>query len=372
MPVACPYAFGFLRDGFTANMVRGKDSAGIAAIDLDQLDYMVHKLPLPGMYFAEDAVAEDLMKDACAKNSLAMTHVRAATQGSINLRNAHPFEIVREEFSMVGVHNGTLSQWRYKTDGNKYEVDSEWALNRIADKGLDAFKEFSGSYAFVWWRGDNPDTLYMARNKERPMAVAFLKNGGMAYGSEAGMLYWLLERNKIEVKQIMLLEEGKLYEFDVAKPENYTTTDLPAGPAAWTTTPGSYSTTRTYTTTVERVDTLIKEAIQNTAANEERDFPMAFEQEVKLAKEYGWHDIEADFSPMYVDNNGDTVGIAEVLGTEMDAVVRGNYKGQFSMETVWRCWVLGLQDAANNLTLVLDKPRKEISLMDLADTLQEE
>ena len=67
-------------------------------------------------------------------------HVRHATAGSVTDDNAHPFVVQGKTGEVVGVHNGSLTGWRPTTGTSPHEVDSEWALKLIADKGVDAFK----------------------------------------------------------------------------------------------------------------------------------------------------------------------------------------------------------------------------------------
>lgn len=363
----------FLADAFTASMLRGVDSSGIANIDIKKNQYDLHKLPVNGLFFTGDTIAKRLMKYGTSPQQISMCHVRAATTGSVSVSNAHPFAAEREEEVLVGTHNGTLTGWANKPGARAYDVDSEWALNHITDKGLEAFKDFNGAFSFVWWRGSDKETLHMARNKERTMCVAFLRNGGMAYASEAGMLYWLLERNNLFMDgPILFLDEDKYYKFSVKSPKEFTTEELPK-PAVTVFTSATYgrygtNTSTTYKTTVDKVKDLLAKASKEEETpvpladeeGEERVFPQAYESEIKLAREYGWFDIEGEFTPMQVDGAGNTRGIVEVCGTEFDAVVRGDWRGIYGMDDVWKCIVLGAQDEHDVITLILSKPTKTI------------
>ena len=109
----------------------------------------------------------------------------------------------------------------------------------------------------------------MARNSERPLAVAFLKSGGMAWASEPGMLYWLLERNTILMDgPVITLEAGQQYSFPVDKPKEFTKQKLPVKGFFSSTNRSNY-TPRTYNTTIQDVDALIAKAKEATAAPEE-------------------------------------------------------------------------------------------------------
>lgn len=212
----------FISDATVANVVRGFDSTGIMQQDRKGQTF-VHKLPLIGGYFVGDKLTREFLKDA-DKCFVTAVHNRAATQGKVNARNAHPFAAYRDddpenkgnESVIVGMHNGSLRNWSWKDQGKEFDVDSEWALNRIAAVGLDAFKDIEGPYAFVWTDSLTPGKVYMARNSERPMHLRLSKDKKQLYFcSEAGMLSWITDRNEIECEpEIMILETGRIYTFD--------------------------------------------------------------------------------------------------------------------------------------------------------------
>ena len=212
----------FLADAAVANTVRGFDSTGIMQQDRKGQTF-VHKLPLIGGYFVGDKLTREFLKDA-DKCYMTAIHNRAATQGKVNAQNAHPFAAYRDddpnnkgnESVIVGMHNGSLRNWTWKDQGKEFDVDSEWALNRIATVGPNAFKDIEGPYAFVWTDSLTPGKVYMARNTERPMHLRLTKDKKQLYFcSEAGMLSWLTDRNEIVCEpEIMILETGRLYEFD--------------------------------------------------------------------------------------------------------------------------------------------------------------
>lgn len=212
----------FIQHGFVAGALRGMDSSGMFQIDKHLTNY-IHKLPVMGPIFIEDRVSRAFFNDV-QTSPITVCHVRAATEGRITLNNAHPFYFERDNGETVcGVHNGTLTGWKLKAgkDSDKYGVDSEWAIQHIAQEGADAFEDFGGSYSFVWWDEANPTKLVFARNKERPMFFLRSKDKKqILFGSEAGMLSWLARRNDIEVEdETYFTKPGRMYSIDFDQAE---------------------------------------------------------------------------------------------------------------------------------------------------------
>ena len=347
----------FIKDSFTTSMLRGEDSSGLASIEMSSGQYVVHKLPIAGNFFAEDTLAKTMILDACSADVLTMCHVRAATVGKISVSNAHPFEIFKQGRALIGTHNGTLNGWTSKKDARSFTVDSEWALHRIFEDGLDAFEQFSGAFSFIWWDTDEPDVISMARNKERPMCIAFLENGGMAYASEPGMLYWILERRGMKIDgRILVLDEDKLYKFNRKSLKEFKTYTLPTYRYSNTTYQSTYNNTnRNYAlNTMQKIEALI-----NKAKPMIPDRPAVTEQEVKTARDYGWLDMECEFTPI-TDNGSVVRGIAECASTELDAEIRGNCT-DLSLDDTWMCRVIGVVDNDYQVELILSKPYKTIA-----------
>lgn len=224
----------FFKDAFIVNQVRGQDGAGMFVVPHgDAPNVSFHKARASGSSFLADTRGKQLIEEA-AKSWLAVGHVRAATHGSVTTPNTHPFRIVRPDGScVIGVHNGTLQRWKDHEDAKNHQVDSEWALAMIAKHGTDAFKYFNGAYAFIWWDSKTPDLAYIARNDQRPLHFFYSEDRKTIYGaSEAGMLGWLGERNRIapDAKKgepsMWYFATDQLYTFD-QNDLSYTTTPLP-------------------------------------------------------------------------------------------------------------------------------------------------
>lgn len=224
----------FMKDGFTAGMLRGTDSSGVFQVDVNGKPY-ISKLPLPGVYFATDSSATGILNDT-DESPITVGHVRAATAGKISTDNAHPFTTKsRADGSYImGVHNGSLNYWKFDPNAKDYDVDSEWALNLIAEEGADAFESIEGSFSFVWWDSRHPDALFFARNDQRPMFLLRSADGKSILGaSEAGMLSWLADRSSLNVEtDVYTTEPDKMYRVDTSK-EFLLLEDLGTLPEAW-------------------------------------------------------------------------------------------------------------------------------------------
>ena len=359
---------GFIRDAFTTNMLRGTDSSGIAVIDTAYSSTEVHKLPVPGMFYVDDKVASSMIREADKANTIIMCHVRHATVGKVNMENAHPFEINTDTSTLVGCHNGTLTSWMSRPTAKEFNSDSKWALSRIAEESVDAFEEITGAYTFVWWDSKDEGVLNMARNNERPMWIALLQDGGMAYASEAGMLYWLLERNNMAIERMFELEVDKLYRFNVDNPHEYETSHLPKYIPTYTASTGTYSYNRNTNyalTHVEKVQRLIDVAIDEAKKDKQ---PAVTEAEVKEAKDIGWLGAEVAFMPLLENEDGSVTGEVDFMGALVTGVIR-NPDPELSWLDVWHVKILGINDDGNTFTYVLSNPCKTTPMYEQEETV---
>lgn len=362
----------FISDGFVAGSLRGMDSSGIAVIDPTRTEYCAQKLPVQGSMFITDRYAKQLIDTSSEKDAITICHTRAATSGRIGINQAHPFCMENEENDriMVGVHNGTLTGWSLKENGKDYTVDSEWALNRIYEKGLDAFKDINGAFVFVWWDSDDSDVLNFALNDQRTMYVAFTKAGGMAFASEPGMLYWLLERNKLYVDgQLLQLSSGTHYRFDLNDLRNPAKQKLPEA-VTYNYHGTSYTRNNSYyarTTNMEAVgsvftayankSTAANDGVATTNPNQGRSYVTV--DEVQTAKELGLHCIKGVFVPFWADEQEDIIfgSFYPNEFDEMEAVIRGASHIQFGVNVEWNVVALGVVDEDGKITAVCSKPR---------------
>lgn len=354
------------------------DSSGIAVVDTELGDYCAQKLPVQGSMFITDRYVEQLLTAASDKGSITLCHTRAATSGKIGMSQAHPFYMENNENDrvMVGVHNGTLSGWSHKAGAKNYSVDSEWALNHIYEKGIDAFKDIVGAFVFVWWDSDDKDVLNFALNDQRPMYIGFTKTGGMAFASEAGMLYWLMERNKLQVDgQLLQLSAGSHYRFDINDLRNFSKNPLPA--IVYDTSSNYHGTSQrggyvSWPTVMESVGKVfaayaLASAAPATAAsttpNKEPGRSLVTAEEVQEAKEAGMHACHGKFQPYWDDEIEDII-----FGTfypndfdEVEAVIRGVSHLKYDVNTKWSVVLLGLIQEDTKYTAICSKPRLKLT-----------
>lgn len=222
----------YFKDAFVANQLRGMHSSGMYLVEKDGT-ILTHKAAVCGQEFLKDKEAITLLGKV-NRARVAVGHVRHATAGKISDENAHPFVVEREDGTqVVGVHNGTLRNWKLKEGSKDIDVDSEWAFVKLAEYGKDAFRFFDGAFAFVWYDTATPDVVYMARNNERPLHYMISKDRKSILGaSELGMVGWLTERNKIEgtadgKDRFKYLEAGKIYAINLKDPTQATVEDAP-------------------------------------------------------------------------------------------------------------------------------------------------
>jgi predicted glutamine amidotransferase len=363
-----PKLSSFVSDAFIASQVRGVDSSGIMQADSIIRNKVVatHKLPVCGSMFVSDKAAKNIIDSAGDVGNITVCHVRAATSGKITLDNAHPFIIEspdgRLDRELVGVHNGTLHSWATHKEAKYYDVDSEWGLSQIYTHGVDAFRNtIKGAFVFAWWDRNEHKILNFALNDQRTMFVTFTDNDDMLFASEAGMLYWLAERNSIKLSEkILQLRSDRHYKFEVGKLSNYTSEELPKFVAA----PSSTSTTTTTTTkaagggteytTMFRVGNILGKYM--TGSSEK---PSLSRKEVDAARMMELANTKGLFYPVMFVNNGTEVTGTVTLdnGDKMDATIRRAMNLDWLPGDEWKVSVIGIKDDGNNLVAICSKPR---------------
>lgn len=129
-------------------------------------------------------------------------HNRWATFGEVSDDHAHPFSVG----NILCMHNGTLqhADWD-RTLKDKFKVDSHALTHMMNEDGAkETLGMMYGSYALMWFDMKHRQAC-IARNAQRPMAVARIAHGGKTYdvyASEVEMLDWILGRSRIFGKKM--------------------------------------------------------------------------------------------------------------------------------------------------------------------------
>lgn len=198
-----------------ADTFRGVHSTGVAAVPVNKTYApSILKSTVPGWEFVtENSRYKDVVDNTA---HILIGHNRHATVGGVTKRNAHPFYV---NDSIVGAHNGTLTNRLKVHDQSSFGTDSEAALNMMAVKSeLETLQTIQGAWAFVWYNYAT-NMLNFTRNSQRTLAIVRSKNmTRLAWASEGDMLRWILgrdKRNRNEWEDVHELEPNQIVSFEV-------------------------------------------------------------------------------------------------------------------------------------------------------------
>lgn len=203
----------YFRQALVCDYFRGKHSTGMTAVKANG-DVFNKKVAVDPITFLDLKSVEDNILNT---NTLIMGHNRHATLGGINAQNAHPFE----HGNITLMHNGTLSnkhQLQTKYDAPFFGTDSELVCYLIDKVGVEeVIPLLEGAFALTWYDASDK-TFNFIRNDERPMAMA-LAGDVLLYASEWRMMTWLMERNKLNIKDFDLFgpKKGEHHKFTYDK-----------------------------------------------------------------------------------------------------------------------------------------------------------
>lgn len=180
--------------------VRGIDGTGIAVIPKVGDVKLAKETGDPFNLFSHKQYDQSLM----GTHRAIIGHNRWKTQGKISKHNSHPFEFD----TLVGAHNGTLSNKFKLDDSAMFDVDSENLYHHINKNGLrDAMNIAQGAWALVWWDKLN-ESINFLRNSERPLWLTRTPNGStLFWASEKWMLQVALSRENVTFDEPVLLQE---------------------------------------------------------------------------------------------------------------------------------------------------------------------
>jgi predicted glutamine amidotransferase len=174
--------------------IRGVHSTGVASFKADG-SYQIAKATVPGWDFPE--MTRGWHSLASATSQIIMGHNRHATRGSVTKANAHPFA----HGNIVGMHNGTLTDYSFCPDSKSFGTDSEAMLHSFAEKGAkQTFSNIRGAWAVVWV-DIKKRTLNFSRNPQRPLwLMASEDRKVLMWSSEPGLMCWLADREGVSQK----------------------------------------------------------------------------------------------------------------------------------------------------------------------------
>ena len=165
--------------------LRGRDSTGVAGMDNKKNAFWQKKEGTPDDFFTTQDW-KDFKAMMLSSGEMMFGHCRAATKGTVNEANAHPFMVEKPDGKgqIILAHNGTL--WPHQTlpGMEKFEVDSHWLAHCVATLGVkETFSRINGPIATMWL--DTEDNSFnVFRNNERPLSYFKAANGTMLIQSE--------------------------------------------------------------------------------------------------------------------------------------------------------------------------------------------
>lgn len=183
------------RDMVVVDSLRGFDSTGVFSVS-NRGNVAIEKAAMTGAQFVTTTEYDAFNSSLSSNGMFAVGHNRAATRGTVNDTNAHPFWV---EDNIILVQNGT-----YKGDHKHLkntEVDTEAIAHVIHEHPNDiqgALKKINAAYCLVWYNVTE-SSLYILRNEERPLYVAYTKQDGTIFASEKETILLAASRNTIEL-----------------------------------------------------------------------------------------------------------------------------------------------------------------------------
>lgn len=235
--------------------LRGEDSTGVIAVEKDSTFHIAKEASIPS-WFIPQFETSTAGKAMLPRGKALIGHNRKKTVGAVADDTAHPF-VVDDTFAMV--HNGTLFSHKHLADTM---VDSE-ALAIHFKKSFDdeapiasleeELDHVYGAYATAMY-DQKKHEVRLLRNKERPMSIIETDKAWF-FASEAPMLYWVLGRQNLLLKDTKVTEVPVhtlvTFDLDKNKMEMTELTVKKATPPTVTGTKGGKITRPTLTSKVE-------------------------------------------------------------------------------------------------------------------------
>lgn len=198
--------------------LRGLDSTGVFALDRDN-NIEIHKAAVNGGSFVADDIYKQFKTTLMYDGTFVVGHNRAATKGTINDDNAHPFWAPMDDGinHIILVQNGT-----FRSDHKKIadtEVDSAAIAQLFAEEEdiEKAVNSFDASYSLVWYNS-KLQTLNMLRNSERPLWLAPNGTTGLLFASEPRTIQYAIAGENIKTEALKELPVDTLYSYSFKTP----------------------------------------------------------------------------------------------------------------------------------------------------------
>ena len=196
-----------LLNGLERLEYRGYDSAGLALLEDDGLDYV---RAVGNLSFLREAAGSN-----GSVSSTGLGHTRWATHGRVSEQNAHPL-VGCDDSKLAIVLNGIVENFRelkgsLEAEGHTFnsETDAEVVVHLIerhyagdlVEAVKSAYKELEGHFAFVVVHRDHPGLLVGAR-LQCPLVVG-VGNGEMFLASMVAAFI-------SETRRLQLIEDGEI------------------------------------------------------------------------------------------------------------------------------------------------------------------
>lgn len=194
---------------------RGTDSTGLAHVRWDGSVQMCKDV-MPSYRMVRGRRWARVLSECDSQTRMFMGHTRRASYGAIVPGNAHPFQFVNEHGSLVGTHNGGITNHNTIGPTPPYSTDSAnvfWALaSGGQEKWADLLFELEGSYTLVWSFKGN---VHMARNDWAPLWVANIVDfPGTVYASTQHILMAACSIAGVAITRIRELAKGIIYTWE--------------------------------------------------------------------------------------------------------------------------------------------------------------
>ena len=199
--------------------LRGWDSTGVFGVTNDK-DVFIAKEASHAPDYLQQKEWKDLRSKMFSRGKYIVGHNRAATRGTVNDKNAHPFCV---DDKIVLVQNGT-----YKGSHKHHkdvEVDTE-AVAHVLSETTDveeALNKINAAYALVWYNTEN-SKLHVIRNDERPLFMAISADDSIFFASESNTILYAGARHDIKWKEKpYMCEPHVLVTFELMKNKDFET-----------------------------------------------------------------------------------------------------------------------------------------------------